>query len=67
VLGFDGNYHQGLVLQPTQRRVESTVVKDEDVDKVITFVMPAAQMPDTLDKKAISDAFLASGKIFLAQ
>jgi hypothetical protein len=29
--------------------------------------MPSAQIPDTLDKKAISDAVLASGKIILGQ
>ncbi len=33
----------------------------------IAFVMPSAQIPDTLDKKAISDAVLASGKIILGQ
>jgi hypothetical protein len=42
---------------------ENTVVKDKDVTKTIAFAMPTAQIPDTLDKKAISDAVLAVGKI----
>jgi len=62
VLGFDGNYHQGLVVQQVHRTIQNTVVKDQDVDKTITFVMPLAQIPNTLDKKAITDAVLAAGK-----
>lgn len=46
--------------------VESNdVVKDKAAEKVITFMIPTAQIPDTLDKKAISEAALASGKIIL--
>jgi len=44
---------------------KNTVVKDQEAERAITFVMPAAQIPDTLDKKAISDAVLASGKILI--
>jgi hypothetical protein len=42
---------------------KATVVEDQDADKTISFVMPAAQIPDTLDNKAISDAVLVAGKI----
>jgi hypothetical protein len=45
------------------REDENTVVKDLAAEKTITFVVPAAQIPDTLDKKAITDAVLAVGKI----
>jgi ankyrin repeat protein len=44
---------------------ENDVVKDREGERAITFVMPTAQIPDTLDKKAISDAVLAMGKISL--
>ncbi len=44
-----------------------TEVNDRTVEKVLRFVMPAAQMPDTLDKKAISDAVIAVGKISLSE
>jgi hypothetical protein len=44
-------------------RDEVTVVKDQAVEKTIAFVMPTAQIPDTLDKKVITDAVLAVGKI----
>jgi len=46
---------------------ENTVVKDREAKRAITFFMPSAQIPDTLDNKAISDAVLSSGKIILAQ
>lgn len=44
-----------------------TEVKDRDIERIIKFVMPAAQIPDTRDKKTISDAVLAVGKISLAE
>lgn len=44
---------------------EETEVNDRAVERIIKFVMPAAQIPDTLDQKAISDAVLAVGKIIL--
>jgi hypothetical protein len=34
-----------------------------NTSKAITFIMPAAKIPDSLDKKSISDAVLAEGKI----
>ena len=40
-----------------------TVVKDQDADKTNSFAMPAAQIPDTLDNKDVSDAVLVAGKI----
>jgi hypothetical protein len=46
---------------------EMTVVEHRPVEKVITIVIPLAQIPDTLDEKAISDAVLAKGKISLAE
>jgi hypothetical protein len=50
---------------PVTVHYKNTVVKDQEAERAITFVMPAAQIPDTLDKKAISDAVLASGKILI--
>src|SRR5208337_1921698 len=55
-----------LKFGPQVRWIDSTFVKDQDVEKAITFVMPAAQIPDTLDKKTISDAVLAEGQVILA-
>ena len=40
-------------------------LKNQDAKTSIAFIMPAAQIPDTLDKKAISDAVLAVGKIIV--
>jgi hypothetical protein len=42
---------------------EHDVVKDVDVVKTIAFVVPLDAIPDTLDKKAVSDAVFAAGKI----
>ena len=39
--------------------------EDREAEGTIRFVMPTAQIPDTLDKKAISDAVLAMGNISL--
>jgi hypothetical protein len=51
------------------RTVESmgknTSVKGQEAERAIIFVMPNAQIPDTLDKKAISDAVLTGGKILI--
>jgi hypothetical protein len=57
--------HTGLATQVVGGTTRRDVVKDQDAERAITFVMPAAQIPDTLDKKAISDAVLAGGKIIL--
>jgi hypothetical protein len=69
-IGSDGMVHRtGTIYTTTQGWTgggENTVVKDQEADRAITFVMPAAQIPDTLDKKAISDAVLAKGTIYLA-
>lgn len=63
-LGGDGNYHYNTwQFRTVTRTDENTVVKDLAAEKTITFVMPTAQIPDTLDKKAISAAVLAVGKI----
>jgi hypothetical protein len=44
-------------------RGENTVVRNQDAMGTIAFVMPTAQIPDTLDKKAITDAVLSAGTI----
>jgi hypothetical protein len=48
-------------------RGEITVVNDRPVEKVIALTMQVAQIPDTLDKRAITDAVMANGKISLAE
>jgi ankyrin repeat protein len=66
-LGYDGNYHYNtLQLHTVQTWNDETVVKDQTVEKAITFIVPAAKIPDSLDKKAISDAVLAEGQVILA-
>lgn len=67
VLGIDGNYHLEMRPKIQPYTLENTVVKARAAERAITFVMPAAQIPDTLDKKAITDAVLAVGKIVLAK
>ena len=56
-----------VALRDATRSHGKAVVKNHDAMGAIAFVMPSAQIPDTLDKKAISDAVLASGKIILGQ
>ena len=51
----------GTLMVSGTRRIE--VFKDQDAERAIAIVMPAAQIPDTLDKKAITDAVLAVGQI----
>jgi hypothetical protein len=53
------------VQEPVWMENENDVVKNQDAKASIAFVMPAAQIPDTLDTKAISDAVLATGKIIV--
>ncbi len=53
----------GLAMRTTVGTVRHDVFEDQDAERTITFVMPAAQIPDTLDKKAITDAVLAVGEI----
>ncbi len=66
-LGIDGNMHYNtLQMHTVQRWSDETVVKDQTVEKAITFIVPAAKIPDSLDKKTISDAVLAEGKVILA-
>jgi len=66
-LGIDGNMHYNtLQMHTVQVWNENTVVKDQTVEKAITFIMPAAKIPDTLDKQTISDAVLAEGQVILA-
>jgi len=67
VLKPGGGYGPGLVWHTGTGTREDTEVKDRDVERVIKFVVTAAQIPDTLDKKAITDAVLAVGKIGLAE
>ncbi|MGD1019425.1 MAG: hypothetical protein ABSA12_08910 [Verrucomicrobiia bacterium] len=55
--------HQQVVNQASTVTHEQDVVKDVAATKTITFVMPTAKIPDTLDKKAITDAVLAHGTI----
>lgn len=43
------------------------VVKDRAVERYIGFVLPAAKIPDTTDKKAISEAVLKDGKVILGE
>jgi hypothetical protein len=45
---------------------EYHVVKNQDVKGAITFIMPNAQIPDTLDKKITSAAVLAGGRIVVS-
>ncbi len=52
-----------VVGQVVRRTDENTVVKDVDAEETITFVMPIAQIPETLDQKTITDAVLAVGSI----
>jgi hypothetical protein len=67
VLKPGGGYGMGTTMQTFTGHGEYTLVKDRDVERIIKFVMPAAQIPDTRDKKTISDAVLAVGKISLAE
>lgn len=53
-------------LRVVQTWNDQTVVKDRTVEKAITLIVPAAKIPDTLDKKTISDAVLAEGQVVLA-
>jgi len=55
----------GMAMRTTVGQVRRDVFEDQDAERAITFVMPAAQIPDILDNKAISDAVLAPGKIIL--
>jgi len=48
-------------------RSEITEVQDRAGERIIKFVMPAAQIPDTPDKKTVSDAVLTKGKISLTE
>jgi len=66
-LGIDGNMHSNtLQMHSVQTWNENTVVKDRTVEKAITFIVPAAKIPDSLDQKAISDAVLAEGQVIFA-
>jgi hypothetical protein len=66
-LGIDGNMHYNtLQMRTVQTWNDETVVKDQTVERAITFVMPAAKIPDSLDKKTISDAVFAEGQVILA-
>jgi ankyrin repeat protein len=66
-LGIDGNMHYNtLQMHTVQTWNENTVVKDQTVEKAITFIMPAGKIPDTLDRKTISDSVLSEGQIILA-
>jgi ankyrin repeat protein len=66
-LGIDGNMHYNtLQMHTVQVWNENTVVKDQTVEKAITFIVPAAKIPDSLDKKTISDAVLTEGQVILA-
>jgi hypothetical protein len=57
--------HTGLATEVFVGTAKVDVVKDQAAEKTISFSMPTAQIPDTLDKKAITDAVLAVGKIIL--
>ncbi len=60
-----GGQHMQAVAEQRQVWVtdEKEVVKDRDAERALTFVMPNAQIPDTLDKKVLSEAVLAAGSI----
>lgn len=51
---------------PVWRDNEYQVVKNQDVMGAIAFIMPTAQIPDTLDKKVTSAAVLAAGRIVVS-
>lgn len=69
VPSIGGGQHLQAVPHTTYSTVwdENDVVYDREAESAITFVMPTAQIPDTLDKKAVSDAVLAVGKISLVE
>jgi len=64
-----GNYHTQMQMVMETRtvlqRVETTEVEDRAVEKALTFVIPAAKIPDTTDKRVMSEAALAAGKVIL--
>jgi hypothetical protein len=62
---YNGLYQWGTKITTTSgvNVNENTVINDQETEKTIEFIMPTAQIPDTLDKKAITDAVLATGKI----
>jgi hypothetical protein len=59
------------VLSPTPHTYthehEMAVEEERFVGKVLTFVVPVAQIPDTLDKKVVGDAVLAQGMFSLSE
>jgi hypothetical protein len=65
VVRFSG----GVVLEPTPvwRRIENTVVTDQETIVAIIFRMPVAKIPLTGDKKAITEAVLAIAEIKVAK
>jgi hypothetical protein len=46
---------------------EVTSVKDREVEKAITFVIRAADIPDTTEKKTVTDAVLRDGAIIVSK
>jgi hypothetical protein len=44
-------------------RVETTDVEDRAVQKALTFVIPAAKIPDTTDRKVMSEGILAASRV----
>jgi hypothetical protein len=62
-------YGRGVVLEPTPawRRLENTVVTDQETVGAITFRIPASNIPLTGDRKAIVEAVLATGEINVAK
>jgi hypothetical protein len=57
----------GQEWRTTYGRSEITEVEDRAVETIIKFVMPAAQIPDTTDKKTVTDAVLANARISLTK
>ena len=62
-----GKGQTGTEYRTTSWWEQNDVVKDQAAERAITIVVPADQIPDTMDKKAISEAVLAAGKVILAQ
>jgi hypothetical protein len=46
---------------------EVSSVSDREVEKAITFVISAAEIPDTMDKKTVTDAVLRYGNIIVSK
>jgi hypothetical protein len=56
-------YHVEMRPNVVEHRLEETVVKDQAAVRTMTFSIPLAKIPDTGDKKAVTEAVLSDGAI----